>query len=146
MYLVRQDPKLFFIWNIHISLSLWAVLTLDWQVTLILLLSYCCRKGWTHFISWGYLIRYIWGGSALRSDPWPLVLWFLFSMSRLFQVESFHFMVRSFRSFSVKLDGEHASLAYGLENKVHTWAAPLLLLMAERLVKSSDYIVERYDC
>ena len=35
-------------------------------------------------------------------------------------------MVSSLRSFSVKLNGERAFVAYGLENEVHTWVAPLL--------------------
>ena len=48
------------------------------------------------------------------------VLWSFRSMVRSFQVKSFHLMVSSFRSFSVKLNGERAFLAYGLENEVHT--------------------------
>ena len=36
-------------------------------------------------------------------------------------------------------------LAYGLKSDVYTWVTPLFLLVALRLVKISDYIVERYD-
>ena len=56
-----------------------------------------------------------------------------------------HFMVRSFHRFSVKLAVKCAFLAYGLKNKAYTWVVLLFLLMALRLLKSCDYIVEQYD-
>ena len=68
-------------------------------------------------------------------------------MVSLFQVRSFHFMVRSFHSLSVKLDVKRAFFFWLLAQRTrytHAWVTPLCLLVAKRLVKSSDYIVQRY--
>lgn len=65
-------------------------------------------------------------------------LWSLCSMVRSFQATLFHFIVRSFRSFSVKLNVEHACFGFLAQRMRYT---PLFLLVVLRLMKGSDYVV-----
>ena len=67
-------------------------------------------------------------------------------MVRLFQAcKSFHFIVRLFHSFHVNLDVKSTFFwPFGLKNEGYT-VMPLFLLVALRLLKSSDCIVERSD-
>ena len=44
-------------------------------------------------------------------------------------VSSFHSLVRSFHSFSIKLDVKRAFLAYGLKNELYTRVALLFLFL-----------------